>query len=81
MKVKQLIEKLQEMPEDAKVLHLWDGAPRTGIEHVWLSKGGDVITADNDMVCYSTESRPINAPTSSESEYWHTPRKGRQLHC
>ena len=74
MKVGKLIELLQTMPQDAEVLHLWDGEPRTGIEHVWLARDGSVVTADNRMVCYSTESRPADAPTEKEDRYWHTPQ-------
>ena len=73
MKVKDLIDELQKMPQDAEVLHLWDGEARTVIEHVWLSNGGNVITADHDMVCYSTKNRPIDAPTMGDIRYWRTP--------
>ena len=74
MKVKDLIEKLKEMPEDAEVFHLWDGAARTIINHVWLSRSGNVITADSGEVCYQTETRPIDAPTEREDRYWSTPQ-------
>ena len=73
MKVKDLIAALKEMPADAEVLHLWDGEPRTGIEYVWVSRGGNVITSDYGMVCYSTEDRPHDSPTSEENRYWRTP--------
>jgi hypothetical protein len=46
---------------------------RTIINHVWLSRSGDVITADSGMTCYSTETRPIDAPTKEEDRYWETP--------
>lgn len=70
MKVKKLIKKLKKMPKDAAIFHLWDGEPRTKIEMIWLSKGGDVITSDYGAVCYSTKARPIDAPTKKEKEYW-----------
>lgn len=73
MKVKDIIKALETMPQDAEVLHLWDGEARSGIEFVWLDRDGYVITADFNMVCYSTNTRPIDAPTSEEDEYWHTP--------
>lgn len=75
MKVSELIQQLQKMPQDASVFHLWDGEARTEINVVYQSKEGDVITADFDMACYSTGSRPINAPTSQEMMVWHTPPK------
>lgn len=73
MKVRELIEALKAMPEDAEVLHLWDGEARTRIEHVWLDRVGAVITADDAMTCYSTDTRPIDAPTSEDDPYWATP--------
>jgi hypothetical protein len=72
MKVKELIERLREMPQDARVLHLWDGAPKTEIQTIYLAKSGDVITSDYSMVCYRDEDRPVNAPTEEEDEYWET---------
>lgn len=72
MKAEQLIEALKDMPQDAEVWHLWDGEARTMIEHVWLSKDGKVITADSGEVCYSTDARPIDAPTALQSPYWKT---------
>lgn len=73
MKVSALIEALKLMPPDAEVFHLWDGEPRTEIEHVYLARSGIVITADHDMVCYSGENRPEDAPTYYENAYWKTP--------
>lgn len=73
MKVRELIEKLQLMPMDADVLHLWDGEARTAIEFVWLSQDGNVISADFGMVCYSDETRPVGAPTKAQDMYWKTP--------
>jgi hypothetical protein len=74
MKVSELIERLQNMPADAEVLHLWDGHLRTGIEHVWLTRDGRVGTGDHGEVCYDTEERPVDAPTQEENRYWATPK-------
>ena len=73
MKVQELIEQLKTMPDDADVWHLWDGEARTKIEFVWLSRDGNVITADFDMVCYSEKTRPMDAPTEFQSRFWSTP--------
>lgn len=73
MKVKDLITELEKMPQDAEVFHLWDGAARTIIEVVYLSKNGTVITSDFGEVCYPTCDRPIEAPTEQEDKYWETP--------
>lgn len=59
MNVQQLIDVLRLMPPDATVLHLWDGAARTEIKHVYLSKRGDVVTSDDDMVYYDSEDGPM----------------------
>jgi hypothetical protein len=75
MTVQQLIEKLREMPADAAVMHAWDGYLRTEIQHVWLSRDGQVATADFDEVVYDTGARPLDAPTEEEHAYWKTPRK------
>lgn len=75
MKVKDLITELEKMPQDAEVLHLWDGEARTAIEIVYLSKNGNVITADFGMVCYSSDTRPVDAPTREEDRHWETPKE------
>ena len=67
MKVSELINALAQMPQDAEVLHLWDGEARTAINHVWLSRGGDVVTADSGIVCYSEETRPMFIPDGTKN--------------
>jgi hypothetical protein len=74
MKVRELIEKLQALPPDAEVWHLWDGEARSVIQHVWLARQGHVVTADSEAVCYSDGSRPPEAPTEAEDPYWSTPK-------
>jgi hypothetical protein len=73
MTVKELIIELQKMPQEARVFHLWDGEPRTAINIVYETKNGRVMTSDYEMVCYSTDARPKDAPTSEEDRYWNTP--------
>ena len=70
MKVKTLIEKLKELPQDAKVYHLWDGEPRSKISVVYKARNGNIITSGLNQICYSTESRPIYAPTEEENQFW-----------
>lgn len=74
MTVKELIIELQKMPQDARVFHLWDGEPRTAINVVYETKNGKVMTSDFEMVCYSTDARPKEAPTSEDDRYWSTPK-------
>jgi len=73
MKVNELIVRLTQMDQEADVYHLWDGEPRTIIEHVYMSKTGLCVTADFSMVAYSNEGRPVGAPSSEEDHYWETP--------
>lgn len=72
MNVRQLIKELSKMPPSAEVRHLWDGTARTTIEHVWLSNGGYVVTADFDEVCYMKADQPESSQAQS---YWKTPKK------
>lgn len=73
MKVSQLIDILQTMPKDAEVWCVWDGAPRTGVEAVWMARSGQVMLADPGDVVYGTEDRPASAPTEEEEPYWSVP--------
>ncbi len=77
MTVKDLIEKLKELPQDAKVFHLWDGEPRTSINVVYETKNGAVMTADYEQVCYSSSARPKDAPNREENRYWQTEKDPR----
>ncbi len=60
------------MPQDATVSVLFDGELRLDVNVVYESKGGEVVISDYDMVCYSTDSRPKDAPTEDEDRYWST---------
>jgi hypothetical protein len=75
MKVHQLIKVLQSMPQEAEVLHVYDGSPHD-IEHVWLSRNGDVITSFCSEPVYSLNDRPAN---SSDERFWHTPRTPQRV--
>lgn len=72
MRVKDLIIALQKMPQDAPVLHVWDGAARTSIEFVWVANDGNVITADYGQVVYGDDDRPKHAPTKAQDAHWQT---------
>jgi len=73
MTVSELIKILQKMPPDAQVLHLWDGELRTAIEHVWLTRDGQVGTADFEEYCYIRASWPADATLKAGQSYWMTP--------
>ena len=72
MIVKDLIEKLKELPQDARVFQLWDGEPRTAIIVVYETKNGEVMTADYRQGCYSSSARPKDAPNKEKDRYWET---------
>ena len=79
MTVKELIQGLEDLPSDAQVRHLWDGAARTAIECVYLARSGDVITAEYEELCYDDADRPIGAPTETEDRQWKTPGDPREM--
>jgi hypothetical protein len=81
MTAAELMQLLETMPPDARVWHVWDGEARTEVEHVWLARDGTVVTADNNQVLYSTESRSEDAPTSDQEPYWCTPegKNGKEV--
>lgn len=60
MKVKELINELKKMPQNAKVYHIWDGEPRTEINKVYFSKSGKVMTLDNNEDVYTDKHKPFN---------------------
>jgi hypothetical protein len=70
MRVDQLIALLQAMPQDANVFNIWDGAPRTAPELVWLSRKGDVMLCDYREPVYEEGFQPIDVP--SGSTHWET---------
>jgi hypothetical protein len=72
MTVLKLILTLARMPLGAEVRHIWDGSARTGINHVWLSQGGAVMTADEGEYVPRSKDMPINAKTTVNGS-WYTP--------
>ena len=73
MKVKQAIELLKNMDQNAEVMHLWDGECRTSVEHIYMGKTGVCVTADCEQPAYSEEGRPTYAPSPREDPDWETP--------
>lgn len=58
MKVSKLIEILQQMPANASVDILYDGAARTRVERVYITKGNRIIVSDAGEPIYNAEDRP-----------------------
>lgn len=75
MLVRELIEKLQAMPQDLPVGYVYDGAARGSADFVWQCRGMDevLIATERDPV-YSDCQRPEWAPSEKEDRYWRTPK-------
>lgn len=78
MKTSELIKALQQMPPEADVGYLWDGAVRSAVQVVYLSREGQVVLADYDNVVYHDDERPSSAPTEAEDPYWRTAESPEQ---
>lgn len=74
MTVKDLIEKLESLPQDAEVWYLWDGALRTRAYHAYETKSGVVAIAGQVEEAYSDVDRPLDAPHPKDDPYWSTPQ-------
>lgn len=76
MTIQTLINKLAQIQAihgpDAEVWAIWDGEPRTSVDHVWFSMDGQVMLAEANEVVYSKESRPAWAP--ADGVRWMTPK-------
>lgn len=72
MNVKELIEALERLPSNARVLQLFDGEPRADVNIAYKARNGCVILSDCREVCYQTEYRPLNAPSAEINKYWKT---------
>jgi hypothetical protein len=59
MTVSELIEELKKMPQEAKVMHFWDGRARTEIDFVWVSNAGYVVTAEQGYGEAEGEDAPL----------------------
>jgi|GEM_PF-1450897 len=70
MKIKEIIEVLKLMPQDKKVKFVWDGAPHSEIECIYISNSGDIIAAPLDEEVSDYEDRPIGAPPFNSQECW-----------
>lgn len=70
MTVKEIIKALLEMPQDAEMGHLWDGAVRSMVDVVYLGRNGTVVGAPEGEPAYYNDDRPEDAPSSEEEPYW-----------
>lgn len=78
MKVSELIMLLADLPQDAEVGYIYDGASRGDFTGAWLARSGDVCLIGNEEqnVMYD-EDRPAWAPTVEQERYW-SPEDARE---
>ena len=69
MNVIELINKLEELPNDANVVAIYDGFCTVSVDNVYLSKGGRVVLV-NDQAVYEDEDRPEGAPLKKDDYCW-----------
>lgn len=69
MKVSELIARLQAMPPEAEVGYYWDSAARSVVDHVWLTRDGRVLVADDDETI-ETRDRPEGVPSWEQDPSW-----------
>lgn len=70
MTIKEIIEVLKTMPQDAQMGHLWDGAVRSMVDGIYLSQSGVVVGAPEGEPAYNDEDRPVGAPNENEDRYF-----------
>jgi len=75
MKVRELIEDLQKMPQESNISILYDGVAGQDVNIVYVANSGKVILADFGQACYDDEDRPKSAPTKTQNKYWQLPEK------
>lgn len=66
MKVKDLVRRLLDMPQNAETLYVYDGAARSDVAEVWISKGGAVVLAGEGRYVYDDEDAPAGSNRESE---------------
>lgn len=70
MRVRELIEALRGMPQDADVWYLYDGAARGSADVCYLARSGEVMLGFEEAVVYYDEDRPADAPSVADAPYW-----------
>ena len=73
MKVAELIEELEKLPQDSRVFQLWDSCPRSAVNVVYECREGSVILADYNEDIYNLLARPKGNKDDDELEKCKTP--------
>lgn len=74
MIVSELIHLLQQQDPNDSIMVVYDGLPRMIPCKVWKSAEGQTLIADDEMVIYNTEDRPVYAPSTEQEAFWDTSR-------
>lgn len=77
MNAKELRKLLENLPDDANVKALWDGEVRSQVRHVWITRDGDIVLADQNQDVFHAADYPKDIPVtqtfrtaSVEKEPW-----------
>jgi len=81
MNVRELIDALKDLNPEAKVGMVWDGANRTDVDVVYMSRSGEVCLSWFGQTVYETEDRPVHAPTREQEQYWKTSEPEHSPDC
>jgi hypothetical protein len=73
--VGDLVAKLLALPQDARVMAIYDGFCTVDPEHVYLARGGHVVMVDSSRPVYRDADRPPDAPTEKAESDWYTPER------
>lgn len=68
MNVIELINKLEQLPNDAPVVSIYDGYCDIDIDLVYLSKGGRVILINEYSSIYDEENKPMDGLSVTMNE-------------
>lgn len=68
--IKEIIDILKTMPQDAEMGCLWDGACRSTVDGIYLAKSGVVVGAPYEEPAYYDEDRPEGAPLEKDDPYY-----------
>lgn len=82
MQVKELIEKLAKLDQEAEVFCHWDGALRSPVDYVFEAKeSGLVGLYQSGENVNEDEDRPKDAPSVEEDECWGYKREDWERLC
>lgn len=73
MTVRELIDKLNGLPQDAPVTTMYDTIGTNSCDVAWLARSGKVVLAEYGELVGFDEERPIDAPDYPAE--WNAPER------